>query len=108
MKRYVVAAISLLSFFVLAASSLPASAASRAHTQTQTMRVQATRAQATKVQATAARTTKADSGYPLEDPVPSYNSLCVDTSSDPPGGYVGHDEPSVLFKSGQAPARAMT
>ena len=102
MKRYVMAAISLLSFFVLAAAALPASAASSAHTQAQTMRVQATRAQATKVQATAARTTKADSGYPLEDPVcQSYNSLCVDTSSDPPGGYVGHDEPSVLFKSGQ-------
>ena len=102
MKRYVMAAISLLSFFVLAAAALPASAASSAHTQAQTMRVQATRAHATKVQATAARTTKADSGYPLEDPVcQSYNSLCVDTSSDPPGGYVGHDEPSVLFKSGQ-------
>jgi hypothetical protein len=96
------AAISLLSFFVLAASALPASAASSAHTQAQTMRVQATRAQATKVQATAARTTRTASSYPLEHPVcQSYNSLCVDTSSDPPGGYVGHDEPSVLFKSGQ-------
>jgi len=96
------AAIGLLSFFVLAASSLPASAASSAHTQAQTTRVQATRAQATKVQATAARTTKHASGYSLEDPLcQSYNSLCVDTSSHPPGGYVGHDEPSVLFKSGQ-------
>jgi hypothetical protein len=101
-KRYVMAAISLLSFFVLAAGSLPASAASRAHTQAQTMRVQATRAQTTKVQATAARTTRAASSYSLEDPLcQSYNSLCVDTSSTPPGGYVGHDEPSVLFKSGQ-------
>jgi hypothetical protein len=101
-KRYVMAAISLLSFFVLAAASLPASAASSAHTQAQTMRVQATRAQATKVQATAARTTRTASSYSLEDPLcQSYNSLCVDTSSDPPGGYVGHDEPSVLFKSGQ-------
>ena len=101
-KRYVTAAISLLSFFVLAAASLPASAASSGHTQAQTMRVQATRAQATKVQATAARTTRTASSYPLEHPVcQSYNSLCVDTSSDPPGGYVGHDEPSVLFKSGQ-------
>ena len=102
MKRYVMAAISLLSFFVLAAAALPASAASSAHTQAQTMRVQATRAHATKVQATAARTTRADSRYSLEDPLcQSYNSLCVDTSSTPPGGYVGHDEPSVLFKSGQ-------
>jgi hypothetical protein len=101
-KRYVMAAISLLSFFVLAASSLPASAASSAHTQAQTMRVQATRAHAAKLQATKARTTRAASGYSLEDPLcQSYNSLCVDTSSTPPGGYVGHDEPSVLFKSGR-------
>ena len=38
----------------------------------------------------------------FEDPLcQSYNSLCVDTSSTPPGGYVGHDEPSLLFKSGR-------
>ena len=27
-------------------------------------------------------------------------SLCADTYVNPPGGYIGHDEPSVEFKSG--------
>ena len=77
-------AISLLSFLVLAAASLPASAASHADTQARVMR---------------ATTAKAN----LEDPLcQSYNSLCVDTSSHPAGGYVGHDEPSIEFKSGRA------
>jgi hypothetical protein len=81
-KRYVMTAISLLSLIVLAAASLPASAASHADTQARGMRATA-------------------ETY-LEHPLcQSYNSLCVDTSSHPPGGYVGHDEPSVLFKSGR-------
>jgi hypothetical protein len=83
-KRYVMAAISLLSFLVLAAASLPASAASHADTQARVMRATAK--------------TKTYFEHPL---CQSYNSLCVDTSSHPPGGYVGHDEPSVLFKSGR-------
>ena len=77
------AAISLLSFLVLAAASLPASAATHADTQAQVKRAAA-------------------DTY-LEHPVcQSYNSLCVDTSSTPAGGYVGHDEPSIEFKSGRA------
>jgi hypothetical protein len=76
-------AISLLSFLVLAGASLPASAASHADTQARVMRA----------------TTQAN----LEDPLcQSYNSLCVDTSSHPASGYVGHDEPSIEFKSGRA------
>ena len=82
MKRYVMTAISLLSFLVLAAASLPASAASHADTQARVMRA----------------TDKTYFEHPL---CQSYNSLCVDTSSHPAGGYVGHDEPSVLFKSGR-------
>jgi hypothetical protein len=102
-KRYVMAAISLMGFFVLAAGSLPASAASRAHAQAQTTRVTTVRAHTTKVQATGARTTRAAARYSLENPLcQSYNSLCVDTSNTPSGGYVGHDEPSLEFKSGQA------
>ncbi len=107
MKRYVMAAISLVGFLVLAAGSLPASAASRAHSQAQTtrattIRAHTSRAQGAAVRTTAARTGKAASEYSFEDPVcQSYNSLCVDTASTPPGGYVGHDEPSILFKSGR-------
>ncbi len=92
MKRYVMAAISLLSFFVLAAATLPASAASRANSQAQT----------TRGMAKGTHATRAASQPSLENPLcQSYNSLCVDTSSAPPGGYVGHDEPSLEFKSGQ-------
>jgi hypothetical protein len=29
----------------------------------------------------------------------SRTSLCIDPAVNPPTGYVGHDEPSVLFKS---------
>ena len=102
MKRYVMAAISLLSFLVLAAGTLPASAASRADSQAQTTMAKAVKAQTTRVQAKSARTTRAASHYSFEDPLcQSYNSLCVDTASTPPGGYVGHDEPSLEFKSGQ-------
>jgi hypothetical protein len=39
------------------------------------------------------------SGY--EEPIcESRVSMCIDTVDNPPGEYVGHDEPSVLFKSG--------
>lgn len=84
-KRYVTAAISLVCFLVLAAATLPASAASRATTQAHTVRAHAVRA---------------GESY-LDRPLcQSPNSLCVDTYDVPPGGYVGHDEPSILFKSG--------
>jgi hypothetical protein len=77
-KRYVRAAISLLSFFVLVTAALPAAAASRA----------------------SAHTSAAAEAY-LEKPLcQSYNSTCVDAYNTVQGGYVGHDEPSVLFKSG--------
>ena len=100
MKRYVMAAISLVGFLVLAVGSLPASAASGAHSQAQTTRATTVRAHTSRAQGAAARTTaaragKAGSVYYFEDPLcQSYNSLCVDTSSTPRGGYVGHDEPS--------------
>ena len=82
MKRYVMTAISLLSLIVLAAASLPASAASHADPQAQVMRATA-------------------ETY-LEHPLcQSYKSTCVDAYNTVPGGYVGHDEPSVLFKSGR-------
>ena len=75
-------AISLLSFLVLAAASLPASAASHADTK--------------------ARVTRAAAETYLEHPLcQSYKSTCVDAYNTVPGGYVGHDEPSVLFKSGR-------
>jgi hypothetical protein len=82
-KRYAWALISLLSFFVLAAATLPASAASRANTQ--------------------AHTVKAASEVYFDKPLcQSYNSLCTDAYDKVPGGYVGHDEPSLEFKSGLA------
>ena len=38
-------------------------------------------------------------GY--NDPIcVSHSSLCLDTIDNPPGEYVGHDEPSIAFKSG--------
>ena len=106
MKRYVMAAISLVGFLVLAAGSLPASAASGAHSQAQTTRATTVRAHTSRAQGAAARSTAARAGKAgsdsYEDPLcQSYNSLCVDTSSTPRGGYVGHDEPSILFKSGR-------
>jgi hypothetical protein len=72
------AAISLLSFFVLVTAALPAAAASRA----------------------GAHTSAAAETY-LEKPLcQSYNSLCADIYNNPKGNYVGHDEPLVEFKSG--------
>jgi hypothetical protein len=80
MKRCALAVISLLSFLVLAAATLPATAATSA-----TSRIQARQA-----------------GYPsTHQPLcQSSRSLCADLANNPKSGYVGHDEPSVLFKSG--------
>ena len=76
------AAISLLSFLVLAAASLPASAAIRADSS--------------------ARAVSATSEAYNEPLCQSGKSLCVDTLHKPGGEYVGHDEPSLEFKSGLA------
>ena len=78
MKRYVMAAISLLSFFVLVGAALPAAAMSRASAHTRAA---------------------AQETY-LKPLCQSYRSTCVDAFNTVKGGYVGHDEPSILFKSG--------
>jgi len=77
-KRCVTAAISLLSFFVLVGAALPAAAMSRASAHTRAA---------------------AEETY-LKPLCQSYKSTCVDAFNTVKGGYVGHDEPSVLFKSG--------
>jgi hypothetical protein len=72
--------ISLLIFPVLAAASLPASAANRADINPRAA-------------------TSTPQGY--HDPLcQSRNSLCADAYDNPESGYVGHDEPSLEFKSG--------
>jgi hypothetical protein len=54
---------------------------------------------ASKAQARALRGKYDSSGY--EEPVcASRASLCTDAYTNPPGEYVGHDEPSLEFKSG--------
>ena len=78
MKRYALVTISVSSFLALAAASLPASAAIRGSLGTP-------KAAAEK--------------YFREPLCQSYKSMCVDTYSHQKGEYVGHDEPSVLFKS---------
>ncbi len=76
------AAISLSGFLVLAAGSLPASAASGASSHAQA------RSGASKA---------------YNEPLcQSSKSLCADIYSNPKGQYVGHDEPLVEFKSGVA------
>jgi hypothetical protein len=50
-----------------------------------------------------AQKAQANAGYLGDDPVcVSRSSLCVDTYQNPGDQYVGHDEPSVEFKSGVA------
>ncbi len=80
MKRCALAVISLLSFLVLAAATLPATAATSAP----------------------ARAMASHSSYPsIHQPLCQSNrALCADLANNPKGAYVGHDEPSVLFKSG--------
>jgi hypothetical protein len=76
------AVISLSSFLVLAAGSLPASAASGASSHPQ------------------ARNSAAQA---YNEPLcQSTKSLCADIYKNPKGEYVGHDEPLVEFKSGLA------
>jgi hypothetical protein len=80
LKRFALATISLLSFLVLAAASLPASAANGANSNVR-----------------AARSTSQAYHEPL---CQSRSSLCADAYNNPKGEYVGHDEPSLEFKSG--------
>ena len=84
MKRSTLAAISLLSLPLLAAASLPASAANAASQARSQAQVQ-----------------KATSESYAEPLCQSKKSMCVDAQNYPNGEYVGHDEPSVLFKSGR-------
>src|SRR5262252_5989135 len=78
LKRSAMAAISLLSFLVLAAGSLPANAAIRASSHPQV------------------RSSAALEGY-NEPLCQSDRALCADTAYKLGGEYVGHDEPSLLF-----------
>ena len=84
MKRSRLAALSLLSIPLLAAGALPASAASAAsHAASQ------------------AKVLKDTAGTIDEPLCQSNKSTCVDAAANIGGKYVGHDEPSVLFKSGR-------
>ena len=79
MKRSTLAALSVLSLPLLAAAALPASAASHA-------------SPSAKVLSGSTRT--------IDEPLCQSNkSTCVDTGLNFGGNYVGHDEPSLEFKS---------
>jgi hypothetical protein len=80
LRRYAHATISLLSFLALAAASLPASAAISTHS--------------------GVRAAGATSQAYQEPLCQSRSSLCTDAYTNPEGEYVGHDEPSLEFKSG--------
>ncbi|MDR3033833.1 MAG: hypothetical protein LBV78_12140 [Kitasatospora sp.] len=80
MKRYALVTISVSGFLALAAASLPASAAIRGSSG-----AGAPRAAAQK--------------YLAEPLCQSNKSLCADAYTHDGGEYVGHDEPSLLFKS---------
>ena len=84
MKRSKLAALSLLSISLLAAAALPASAASaasQASSRTQVLK-------------------DSSESYNNEPLCQSRRSSCVDAQHYPNGQYVGHDEPSLEFKSG--------
>ena len=83
MKRSTLAALSFLSIPLLAAAALPASTASAASQAS---------SQAHVVRASA-------ESYKNEPLCQSKHSTCVDAQHYPNGQYVGHDEPSVEFKS---------
>jgi hypothetical protein len=84
LKRSRLAALSLLSLPLLAAGALPASAASTAsHVASQ------------------AKVLKDTAGSIDEPLCQSNKSTCVDAATNTGSKYVGHDEPSVLFKSGR-------
>lgn len=79
MKRSTLAALSLLSLPLLAAAALPASAASHA--------------------SPSAKVLSGSTGTIDEPLCQSNKSTCVDTGLNFGGNYVGHDEPSLEFKS---------
>jgi hypothetical protein len=81
LKRSTLALLSILGLFVLAAASLPASAATRAGSSPRAA---------------------SDSSKGYDEPFcQSSRTTCADDSGKLGGEYVGHDEPSVLFKSGR-------
>jgi hypothetical protein len=82
LKRSRLAALSLLSIPLLAAGALPASAASAASAAAAQVKV------------------LKDTAGSIDEPLCQSNkSTCVDAADSIAGKYVGHDEPSVLFKS---------
>jgi hypothetical protein len=85
LKRSRLAALSLLSIPLLAAAALPASPAGAASTATSSTQTQAVSAQTASL-----------GNKPL---CLSKHSTCVDARHYPNGQYVGHDEPSIEFKS---------
>jgi len=81
LKRSTLALLSILGLLVLAAASLPASAATRAGSSPRAA---------------------SDSSKGYDEPFcQSSRTTCADDSGKLGGEYVGHDEPSVLFKSGR-------
>jgi hypothetical protein len=85
LKRSTLAALSLLSIPLLAAAALPASAANAANAASQA--------------SSQAHVVKAASGSEKAPLCESKHSTCVDSQRYPNGKYVGHDEPSLEFKS---------
>jgi hypothetical protein len=83
LKRSKLAALSFLSIPLLAAAALPASTASAASQGS-----------------SQAQVPKASSENYNEPLCQSKKSMCVDAQHYPNGQYVGHDEPSLEFKSG--------
>ena len=81
LKRSTLALLSILGLFVLAAASLPASAATRA--------------------GSSPRAASASSEGYAEPLCQSSKTTCADASGKLGDDYIGHDEPSVLFKSGR-------
>jgi hypothetical protein len=81
LKRNVLSVIGILALLVLAAASLPASAASRAGSSTRAA-------------------SGSSEGY-HEPFCQSNKSTCVDAYGTLDGEYVGHDEPALEFKSGR-------
>src|SRR2546429_313211 len=80
LKRSVLATLSLLSVSVLAATALPASAAGHA---------------------SATAKVAGNSAASIHEPIcQSVKSTCADVGLGNGSKYVGHDEPSLLFKSG--------
>ena len=77
MKRCALAVISLLSFLVLAAATLPATAATNAMSHPQAPRA-------------------GSSSYP-RPLCQSKRSTCTDVANQPRNSYVGHDEPSAYL-----------